>query len=254
MSTVNIIGNFQAAGNAPGVVPLGAIIAMTSGLTGAMAIPASGVVSNGYMRADGTAIPANNAVSGTSPNLSGSIYLRGSTTYGGTGGANTKNISASNVPALTITGSNSASFVSGSIDNTNLSHTHTYSGNTNTTDINHQHSGSGLTVGVYASGSNNGMWHSNASAAVAAGDGGGPTNNKGIDGSTSFGQNWVNGPSHLHGYSGTTDGASVGMSHSHSFSLTAAAQSWSGSYVNGSQAAFDVQPNYINVVYLIRVN
>ena len=111
MSNVNIIGNFEAAGNAPGTVPLGGIIAIAANITGAMVVPNSGVVSNGWMRCDGAIIPSNqgNVLSGNTPTLHDSRFLMGSTTAG------------------TADGNNSLT-PSGSLSGTkNIDHTHTYS-------------------------------------------------------------------------------------------------------------------------------
>jgi hypothetical protein len=255
MTTVNTIGNFQAAGNAPGVVPLGAIIAMTSGLTGAMAIPASGVVSNGYMRADGTAIPANNTVSGTPPNLSTSIFLRGATTFGGTGGSNTYTPagtnSTSNVPAsgLGFSGSSTSYSVSvpghyhgvGTLTN---STTGAPSGQTACTD------GSTRITHITQppqTGNANGVWANTASLAASIVN-------------TYPSDQGIYMPPHTHSISGNAgntggpngDGAFTASgnntpSGSITGTATAAAQIFTGTSGNN-------QPNYIDVVYLIRVS
>jgi hypothetical protein len=219
MTTVNTIGNFQAAGNAPGVVPLGAIIAMTSGLTGAMAIPASGVVSNGYMRADGVAIPANNAVSGTPPDLTGSVFLRGAATYGGTGGG-------------------SATLVSGNIPQVSTSYTPA-----GTVDISHSHTSSTVTgtVGGSDGGHSHGMtWGANSNAQFQNFS----TNVENL-GAVS----WLGGGEHGHGFSLSAAGQTLGAT---SKSLTGTLATITVG--NASPTSFNVVPNYINVVYLIRVN
>lgn len=257
MTTVNTIGNFQSTGNAPGVVPLGAIIAMTTGLTGAMAIPASGVVSNGYMRADGVAIPANNAVSGTPPNLSGSIFLRGATTFGGAGGgtaslvaANIPQVSTSYTPAGTvdISHTHGSSSVTGTVDAANLSHTHTLTGVGTSNPGNHNHGfGGGQMVNLAFGNLSGGIYQS---------------------GGTQLRYNdTINDGGHTHTLTGSTDGASVSMNHGHSFSSGSAAgqtlgttnKSLSGTPAtitvgSGSPTAFNVIPNYIDVIYLVRVN
>ena len=151
ISGATLTGTTDITGNGRGVVPLGAIIAMTSGLTGAMAIPSSGVVSNGWMRADGAVIPGiTNTVSGTTPNLSSSIYLRGATTYSGTGGSNTQTLTTTQLPAhthsatgLSVTGTNGTSSVTGTAAAQTIS-------GTIATEASHTH-GAGLfatTVGV----------------------------------------------------------------------------------------------------------
>jgi hypothetical protein len=256
MTTVNTIGNFQSIGNAPGVVPLGAIIAMTTGLTGAMAIPASGVVSNGYMRADGVAIPANNAVSGTPPNLSGSIFLRGATTFGGAGGG-TASLVAANIPQV------STSYTpAGTVD---ISHTHGSSGVTGTVDSNalgtHVH---GLTgVGTSNPGNHDhGLNPQMVSLVGGTLSGGlytvGATPLRYVDTQLQGG--------HTHTLTGNTD-SSPSLTHGHTFSSGSAAgqtlgvtnKSLSGTPAtitvgSGSPTAFNVIPNYIDVIYLVRVN
>ncbi|MEY2859111.1 MAG: hypothetical protein RLZZ74_3424 [Cyanobacteriota bacterium] len=216
MATTNIIGNFQAAGNAPGVVPLGAIIAMTSGLTGAMAIPASGVVSNGYMRADGTAIPASNSVSGTSPNLSGSIYLRGSTTYGGTGGSNTSTIAAANLPPHVHTIDHDHGNVTSTGMSANTTHGH------GITDPGHIHVCPAYGVGGNAA---------NVASAL----------------NSFFNTNVTSSAT-----TGISVNTSANLDHSHNVDLP----NFTGNSGNGpgTTTAFSTEPNYINVVYLIRVN
>lgn len=74
-----------------GTAPLGSIVPIyTSGLTGAFTVPATGVVDadTGLMRADGAVIPGGNLVSGTTPDLSDSRFLMGSTSSGTSGGNN----------------------------------------------------------------------------------------------------------------------------------------------------------------------
>lgn len=254
MTTVNTIGNFQAAGNAPGVVPLGAIIAMTSGLTGAMAIPASGVVSNGYMRADGTAIPANNTVSGTPPNLSTSIFLRGATTFSGTGGGT---LSAANIPQI------STSYTpAGSVD---ISHTHGSSSVTGTVDSNalgtHTH---GLgSVGTSNPGNHNhGLGSSQNININGVGSLSGGVYQTG--GTGFFFTTTVTEGGHTHTLTGSMD-ASPSLTHGHTFSsgsaagqtLGATSKSLTGTLATitvGSASPTQFDPKYIDVVYLIRVS
>lgn len=252
MTTVNTIGNFQAAGNAPGVVLLGAIIAMTSGLTGAMAIPNPGSVSNGYMRCDGTVIPNGNTVSGTPPNLSTSIFLRGATSFGGTGGgtaslvaANIPQVSTSYTPAGTvdISHTHGSSLVTGTVDATNLTHTHTYNGSVDPV-ADHQH-----TLFVVAAAGSTFYVSKTAGPGVP--------------------ENATTDPAGAHGhtYSGTTAGPSPSLNHGHTFSGGSAAgqtlgttnKSLSGTLAtitvgSASPTSFNVIPNYIDVVYLIRVS
>lgn len=124
---LTVSGDVNISGNGQGIVPLGAIIAMTSGLTGAMAIPASGVASNGWQRCDGAAIAGGSTLSGTTPNLSNSVFLMGSTTYGTTGGSNTTTLTTTQLPAHThdIAHSHSNTFaLGGTTSFATTSHTH----------------------------------------------------------------------------------------------------------------------------------
>lgn len=99
-SAVNITGNLSGRG----VVPIGAVVPVFS-IAGGFSIPASGVVSNGWMRADGAAVPAAQVVTaGTlTPNLSDNRFIMGATTSGTTGGANSI-IPAGTVSAPAFTG------------------------------------------------------------------------------------------------------------------------------------------------------
>jgi hypothetical protein len=69
----------------PSLVPLGAIIAVSSNLAGAFD-SASGVVTNGFQLCDGVPIPGGNAVIGSVPQLTDSRFLMGSSVAGTTGG------------------------------------------------------------------------------------------------------------------------------------------------------------------------
>jgi hypothetical protein len=193
-------GNFNVKGNGQGIVPIGAVIAMTT-MTNAMAIPSSGTSSFGWQMCDGAAVAGGSVLTGNVPDLNDGVFLRGFTSYGSTGGSATKTITANQIPALTITGSNTSSSVSGTVGGSDGTHTHS----------------------VIQSGSGAGSFFTIGGAQTATNE-------------SPF------------AYSGST-----GSGHGHSFSLTAAAQTWTGSYVNASQQTFNVEPSYINVIYLIRV-
>jgi hypothetical protein len=240
MVTVNTIGNFEAAGNAPGNVPLGAIIAMTTGLTGAMAIPNSGDVSNGYMRCDGVTIPGGNKVSGTPPNLSTSVFIRGATTFGGTGGGTATLTSASQIPTITSTGTvtNTGTTVA---TTTGAGSAHSHGPGTYNTGVNGAHSNHAIysrQANYFQAGANrNGL---------TADDPGGP-------GSTYVDPGLGDG---THSHDITLGNSASESSHTHSIpSLTVnSGQTVSVTYTNASPSPFNVVPNYIDVVYLIRVS
>lgn len=86
----------------PGFVPVGGMVAVMPNIqaTDAWQPPATGVIKDGFMRADGHTITAQNVTDGSKlragtvlPNMTAK-YPRGNTTSGGTGGNNTQ---ASNV-------------------------------------------------------------------------------------------------------------------------------------------------------------
>jgi microcystin-dependent protein len=87
--------------NGPGTVPLGAIIPV--GNVGAWALPASGEIKDGFALCDGTTFPAGShpSFAGNRPNLSDSRFLQGSSSVGGTGGANSKTLVTAELPAHT---------------------------------------------------------------------------------------------------------------------------------------------------------
>jgi microcystin-dependent protein len=87
--------------NGPGTVPLGAIIPV--GNVGAWALPASGEIKDGFALCDGTSFPSGShpSFAGNRPNLSDSRFLQGSSSVGGTGGANSKTLATAELPAHT---------------------------------------------------------------------------------------------------------------------------------------------------------
>jgi hypothetical protein len=233
-------GNLNVVGNGRGIVPLGAIIAMTTGITGAMAVPASGSASFGWQRADGAAIAGGSTLSGTTPNLSTSIFLRGATTYGGTGGANAKVIALSELPAHSHTITDPGHFHS-------IDHDHGVF-NSQTPDItstggtsnDHTHVAPIQQGSVYTSTPNNPGAYIGAQYTNDA------------TGLTSYSGNPIT--------SGQNTTHSHDMNHIHSIDVPNYTGN-SGSQITGltvnstaAATAFDVQPNYINVIYLIRVN
>ena len=225
-------------GNGQGIVPLGAIIAMTSGITGSMAIPATGVASNGWQRCDGAAIAGSQTLSGTTPNLSSSIYLRGSTTYSGTGGSNTQTLTTTQLPAHTH---DTASIPT-------AAHTH---------DMAHAHSvgqtfdnaGLCFTQNAPGSFSTSSTTTSNANhtfRSPVVSTGGNTTS--GLSG-TSF--NLIQAAlTYEQKYSsGALSAVGVSMVNTGAASATSTLTSTSA----GTGAAFNTEPSYINVVYMIRV-
>ena len=118
------------------MMPLGAIFPIASHLQGAYDLPARGQVSaEGWIRCDGSVIPAGNRVQGNAPDLTDGRFLRGITASGTTGGAETVTLAIANLPAHTHT----ARTTEQSIDTTgeasreqtgHVSHNHAHSGRT----------------------------------------------------------------------------------------------------------------------------
>lgn len=257
--TANVVGTLNVTGNGRGIVPLGAIIAMTTGLTGAMSVPASGAVSNGWMRADGSAIPGGNTVSGNTPNLSNSVYLRGSTTYGGTGGNNTTTLTTTELPSHTHTNtfalggtgvtSGTGTFAAAS-HNHNMKHVHQWLSNV-----------SGTGASSYVSWSLGSQSTSTTTWSGNPGTGGNviPFSHNVLAGSGASYAAQINQFDNqtrnyytagvLSAPSGTGDTAVTGDTSS------TKTVTFSGSIDNtGSGSAFSNEPSYINVIYMIRVN
>lgn len=97
----------------PGIVPVGAIIAM--GDVGAYALPASGAIKDGWALCNGQAKPVGSeaGIAANLPNLTDDRFLNGSTAVGGTGGATSK----------TTTGI-AASFAKDSLNSDQTAHVH----------------------------------------------------------------------------------------------------------------------------------
>jgi hypothetical protein len=82
-----------------GLIPIGCIIpVMVTGLTGAQAIPGSGVILDGLMLCNGAAIPGGAVLTGNTPNITSGRFIMGHTTAGTIGGSNTKTLTAPELP------------------------------------------------------------------------------------------------------------------------------------------------------------
>ena len=89
-------GSFKQLGTSFGAVPIGGVIAVfdNSVLAGAITLPASGVVQDGWMLADGAAVPAGQTINEavTLPDLTDDRFIMGDTVASLTGaGANSFN-------------------------------------------------------------------------------------------------------------------------------------------------------------------
>ena len=225
---MTVPGTFKATVGVTGIgaVPVGSImpILVDSPITGGgYTIPATGTVdSNGWQLCDGAAIPGGNTLSGVTPNLSGGVYLRGSTVSGGAlGGSNT--LTAANLP--------SHSHAVGTLVNTPESgHTHSVTSNVSAStsggDGCHYHN-----IGIYR-----GAQVLGNPGQIASGCTGTPTST-------------VTDTSGAHGHSISVSNPAVtsgtGSSHNHTIS--------GSTDTTGSGTTGNNEPQYMNVRYLIRV-
>ena len=130
-TTPQLGGNLDANGKkitgCPGIVPVGGIVAVASGITGAYTLPSTGAVSTeGWMLCDGATIPASQTLTGDVPTLNDGRFLQGNThaNVGGTG-TGSKTLSIDEIPAHTHTGA--AHIHTGpSHTHTGPNHSHTY--------------------------------------------------------------------------------------------------------------------------------
>jgi hypothetical protein len=138
-----------------GLIPIGAIIPIFPHMSGSYQPGASGVVEGGYIRCDGAGIPAPTPengiiVTGTTPNITGSIYLKGATAS--TGADLSSNSRVLNTPQLPL---HSHPVTLGY---TNIPHTHptgamsttvgthSHPQTVGTTDMSHSHPSTGVAV------------------------------------------------------------------------------------------------------------
>jgi hypothetical protein len=243
-----------------GLLPLGAVVPVMTHIAGAISAPASGVVEEGLMLCDGASIPAGQTLSGTLPNLTGIRFLAGATTSGTTGGNAGNNVTLleTNLPAHVhsiahthdmshthaIDHTHGSSAVSGTVGGSDGLHTHGY------TDPGHAHP---TVDGRYISGDS--ATGEDFAPVMASGTGGGSATVANAVGSNTVGITINN----------------TGSGHSHSHSLTAAGQTFTGSSgaastsntgassapdsgSTGSGTAFSIAPQYVTAVYLIRVS
>lgn len=247
-STATFSGDVNIAGNGRGIIPLGAIIPMTSGFTNAMAIPSSGTVSNGFIRCDGAAIPGGNTVQGTTPNLTGSIYLRGASTYGGTGGNNTTTLAEANLPAHTHVNTLTNNTVATSNHTHNYAHVHEWANTAVNTvvGVNYQNVRTNATADYNTTSTasqNNGIFYGYPDSQPT---GVSNSNSTGFYLSQSGLNDWF------------TSGVASGINGTGGSALTAGPSATTTVTLTnasiGSGTAFSNEPNYINVIYLMRVN
>ena len=88
----------------PGGVPIGGMVSVMPHVTGSWQPPASGVVKDGFMLADGSTVAdASSPLNGqVLPNMTGGVYPRGDSTSSNTSaGSNTTTILSANLPQHT---------------------------------------------------------------------------------------------------------------------------------------------------------
>ncbi len=195
----------------------GEVKAIATNLTGAYTIPASGTVDgSGFMYCDGSAIPAGKALSGNVPDLTDGRFLRGSSSSGSTGGADTFTLEEGNLP----------------------SHTHTFSGSTSSAGS-HNHSGSTNTTG-------------NHNHLVGNNSGGGnqlgyAIGNIGRHGDANY-WNTYNNPVYTNTVGTHSHSLTINSNGAHTHTLTGTIGS------TGSGTAVTHLPKYVDVQYIIKVD
>jgi hypothetical protein len=214
-----------------GIVPIGSVIAIAN--VAVWSLPAAGQIKDGFALCNGQTVPAgaHPLLTGTLPDLSDERFIQGSTASGTTGGANTKTLTTTELPAHTHT----------------MTHTH---GMSHTHTINHDHGSERF----WTSGVGN---HTHAQYVLANENTGGPYNSRkdydaDFNGMFAYYQleTGANGAHdhyvdvNLSNFAGTSGGSSISDTGAASNSTTSS---------TGTGSAFDIRPKYFNVVYVMRV-
>ena len=236
----------------PGGVPIGGMVFVMPHVTGSWQPPASGVVKDGFMLADGSTVAdASSPLNGqVLPNMTGGVYPRGDSTSSNTSaGSNTTTIASTNLPQHTH--SINHDHASATTGNQSQSHSHsvdppaTASGNA-----------SGTTTGSFRVANNNNATH--ASIQSTSGVFSKTNQNKGYgkysgsENRTTGGQLNINIGNHKH----TTNipafnSGNQSQSHTHSLNLP----NFTGTSGNGGFANTPInnEPKNISVVWVIRI-
>lgn len=216
----NVSGSLTARGS----IPLGSVIATFPHLTGAYSTVATTTPdSQGFVLCQGQTLVSGPMSGAVIPNINNNAFLRGNATSSATlNSSATRTLVAGNIPTLASTGTTVANS-SGTFDAT---HSHTI------TDPGHGHNASiqGRVLG------------SGGDAALSGLSG----QNIGFPGTVPV----FNSSTGITGANSQGTGSGGSLNHSHSIpSLTVNA-----SYTNGSPTALNIEPTYINAVYLMRAN
>jgi len=210
-----------------GIVPIGSVIAI--GNSSVWSLPADGQIKDGFALCNGQAIPtgAHPLLTGNMPDLSDNRFLQGATSSGSIGGANSKALIESEMPAHTHT----------------MAHTH---GMSHTHSINHDHgSFNTSTSGHHSHPYTVNIQHSDGSIVGSES----LTSGLQVGGRRRYSDS-TDTVGHLHpidvpNYTGTSGAASTSSTGAASNSTTSS---------TGSGTSFDIRPQYFNVVYVMRVS
>lgn len=246
-----------------GVIPIGGVIALFTG-TGTFSPPSSGTVSQGWMRADGAAIPGGQTMSGSTPNISDNRFIMGSTTSGSSAGANSLSTTTNSSGSFSGTsGATRASFTSAFADVGLPNHSHTFSLSAN---IGHNHAAfTSGSAGAHTHPYQDHTWAQVGGSGIDAGNNyseiddtrttasaGAHTHS--IDVPAFTGSGSVSGSIGSGNVAGTDPGAfGVSQLNSATYQNTHT-HSLSGSVTASGTTTFaDSRPQYISAIYLIRV-
>lgn len=232
---VDNITNLAGTSGAPGMVPIGGMVAvMPNTHANAWQPPATGVIKDGFMRADGAVVPtcADCVIPAgtTMPNMV-SRFPKGSTTSGTTAGSATKNLPGhyhgfGSGSSMTATlGATNVSLASG-VANTDGSHNHTIG----------MRDDGGLTSANIQFGSTGNTFAFHSSGVFGAQTGGGGD-----------GKSYLGG-SHNHSVSGTTN-----IAHSHTITGNIGLVTGGCDGNSGASCSINVEPAYMETVWIIRV-
>ena len=228
--------SFTGATSGRGIVPLGAVIATFPSLTGAYACSATTAAdANGFVQCAGqTIVDATSPLNGqVIPNINNNAFLMGNSTSGSAGGANTKTLTTSELPAHTHT--------------INHGHANTFglTGTTTFASDGHNHDQGGLTARIWidqSGGNATFRWDLQSTSSWTednnqrfAGAASSTSATSTLNGTRVFGNTGSNSSSGSVGFSGAV------TDHSGS----------SGS--SGTGSAFDIRPSYISARYVMRV-
>lgn len=205
-------------------IPTGTVMSVATNITGSYPVPPSGTVTDGWMLCDGAAIPVGQLMTGNTPDLSGDVFLMGSTVAGVTGGQNLKTMSEAETPLHDHGDGSYATSRSGNFSASN--HTHNVS-----TEVLIYFGNNQFTPDIYLN-HNLGAstWTSNFRAYTT----------------TIVGSNTSGRTSFLKAH-GNVDGPSATASIGGSNQVTGS------SGVTGSSTQFDLRPIFISTQYLIKV-